>query len=197
MEILEKYAKVSDKLSKLNKEIKFLEGDSVVQEYRVLLTLREVVEKELASLYEEKREHEFEQCNHIWVHSNEKGKQESSEFCRCIKCGLNRGLLQNELGYLNYLIKEEQEMYDFMLKHVVYFTGIELNIACDYDLAKALYQRIKEKNPDIDDATISQYLENALADMNKIKVSPDRERIRAKRLLLDENFNRWQSKKVK
>ena len=88
-------------------------------------------------------------------------------------------------------------MYDFMLKHVVYFTGIELNIACDYDLAKALYQRIKEKNPDIDDATISQYLENALADMNKIKVSPDRERIRAKRLLLDENFNRWQSKKVK
>ena len=61
----------------------------------------------------------------------------------------------------------------------------------DLDLAKAIYSKIKESHPDIDDETARKYFEIALDNIRKIKVNDERKVSRAKRLSLSPKFNKW------
>ena len=76
-----------------------------------------------------------------------------------------------------------------------YNKGIHSNEICDIKLAKAIYSRIKETHPDIDDETARKYFEIALNDIRNIKVSEKRKINRAKRLSLGK-FNNWHVKDV-
>ena len=67
----------------------------------------------------------------------------------------------------------------------------DINIVCDKELAMALYKKIREYHPDIDDKTVIKYFEIALDDIRNIEVSDERKKSRAKRLGLRRDFNRW------
>ena len=69
--------------------------------------------------------------------------------------------------------------------------GVETEVACDLDLAQAIFSKIKEVHPDIDDTTAIKYFEIALDDIRNIKVSDERKVGRAKRLSLKPEFKRW------
>ncbi len=80
-----------------------------------------------------------------------------------------------------------------MLNHL---KGIKTNIDCDIDLARAIYARIKNAHPTIDDETAIKYLKIALNDIRNINVSNERKISRARRLSLNDDFNRWNARKI-
>ena len=81
-------------------------------------------------------------------------------------------------------------MYDFMYGGV-YRSGIDTKMFCDLDLAKAIYSKIREAHPNIDDETARKYFEIALDNIKNIKVSDERKTSRAKRLSLSLKFYKW------
>ena len=89
-----------------------------------------------------------------------------------------------------WLTLDQRIMYDFMISHSS-SRGINSNLLCDLDLAKAIYAKIKQVHPDIDDETATKFLKVALHNMRDIKVSDERKVSRAKRLSLKSNFNKW------
>ena len=68
---------------------------------------------------------------------------------------------------------------------------METKLVCNLDLAKAIYSKIKEAHPDIDDETARKYFEISLDDIRNIKVNDERKKSRAKRLSLNPDFNKW------
>lgn len=108
------------------------------------------------------RDEEYLSCNHIYISLN-------NDFNICMKCGLVK----------SFVLPPD------------YCDGIYTNILCDIELARAIYSKIKEAHPDIDDETATKYFKVALFDIRNIVVNKDREKSRAKRLSLNPKFNRW------
>ncbi len=77
------------------------------------------------------------------------------------------------------------------LKEQSFVNDADINTVCDRELAIALYKKIREYHPDIDDKTVIKYFEIALDDIRNIEVSDERKKSRAKRLGLSKDFNRW------
>ena len=71
------------------------------------------------------------------------------------------------------------------------YLGIDSNLLCDLDLAMAIYKKIKEVHPYIDDELAVKYLEASLHKIRNIEVSDERKENRAKRLSLKPDFNKW------
>ena len=112
-------------------------------------------------LYKQMKIDEYSFCNHIWVntlHDYDSFEGRSYNYHGCIKCGLDQRVF-----YLS-------EQYR------------------DLDLAKAIYSKIKEAHPDIDDETARKYFEIVLYNIRENKVSDER---KAKRLSLSPEFNKW------
>lgn len=85
-------------------------------------------------------------------------------------------------------------MYGYLKENCLYtLKGFETNIVCDLNLAQAIYSKIKQAHPNIDDETSMKYFETTLNDIRNIKVSEERKVSRAKRLSLHPNFTRWNS----
>ena len=72
-----------------------------------------------------------------------------------------------------------------------YRKGLISISSCNLQLAMAIYNKIIEKYPDIDDETALKYFEIALDNIRDIKVSSKRKRSRAIRLNLNPNFSNW------
>lgn len=197
MENLEKQLeRLEEESFKITKELNSLKENKFVKKYLELRTIDEKNMNERRYLYAEIRKNEIKQCNHIWVTSKIvydcfEGRSES--FFGCIKCGVNQTVLEKDPKYQS---TEEKIMYDYLREN--YCTkGIHSSMACDLDLGKALYLKIKEQHPDIDDETACKYFEIALDNIRDKKESQDRKNNRAKRLSLDKKFNRWNVSDIK
>ena len=122
--------------------------------------------------------------------------REEREY-KCIKCGLDPKCGLPRFGIKNLSLSSKvQIMTEYFRKNKRSFTESESDIVCDFNLARAIYFKIKESHPDIDDEKIVQYMKTALEDMRNIKVNEERKENRAKRLSLDSQFNRWDSDDV-
>lgn len=145
-------------------------------------------------LYQEMKKKEYECCKHILVYSeieHDMFEERTYRRCGCIKCGLNESVSS---GYGDFLPLSQKIMYDYISEHYLngYIRdGIEIKIACDLDLAQALYSKIKERHPDIGDDIVIKYFEIALDNMRNIRVSEERKINRAKRLSLNPQFKNW------
>ena len=157
------------------------------------------VDKDLASqrdyLYSQIKTKEYESCNHIWIRiPHDNGVFEDYNCCGCIKCGLDERVFNaiGGIGTDNYdqLTLDQQIIYDHM-KNRFSRGGTFLGIDCDFDLAKAIYSKVKEAHPDIDDKTAIKYLKSAFYNIVENKVSDERKENRAKRLSLSPDFNNW------
>ena len=139
---------------------------------------------------------EYKKCQHIWVY--DLYTSYNGSFCGCIKCGLDQSI--NDIIYTFgddvLLTEEEKIMYQFMKKNYVK-TGICSDTYCNLNLAKAIYKKIKENNPNISDKEALKYLEIALDNIRNIKVNETRQESRAKRLSLSPKFNRWAPNDIK
>ncbi len=144
---------------------------------------------EQLSLYRLMKEEEYNSCKHVLVYSridDDRHEGRSYKYSGCIKCGLDNSVLDSNKDYFSSL---EKIMYSSLIEQ--HLTGAHTKILCDLDLAQAIYSKIKQAHPNIDDETAIDYFKVALNDIRNIEVSDARQKNRAKRLSLGPNFRRW------
>lgn len=171
-----------------------LREDDRVKKYIELQSKNETLYNEQIALYQELKKEEYSSCNHILVYSEidyDRYEGRSYKSCGCIKCGLDGSVLSQSREYLPF---SQKIMYDYLRKNRL--RGKETNITCDLDLAHAIYSKVKEVHPDINDDTAIGYFEIALNNIRNTKVSEERKTNRAKRLSLGSKFKNWNASDV-
>lgn len=188
------YAELVEKRNKIIGKLKLLEQDEMVKKYIQLEEENKDLYDKQLSLYSLMKEEEYNSCKHVLVYSRidyDGYEGRSYEYSGCIKCGLDNSVLASNKGSFSF---DEKIMYSSLRKQ--YLTGTHTKILCDLDLAQAIYSKIKQAHPNIDDKTAIDYFTVALNDIRNIKVSDDRKVKRAKRLSLNSNFRRWTGQDV-
>ena len=186
--IRDDFSDIDKQYKKVEQEIWGLEEVSIVKKYIGLQKKKielEIKRKNLHSLMEYG---EYENCDHLWgISMDEYGEYD----CFCVKCGINDKVMRlSNRGKAEALSFDERVMASVLEEHD-YYDDSNINTICDKELAMAIYKKIKEHHPDIDDKTAVKYLEIALEDIRNIEVSEKRKKNRAKRLGLSHDFNRW------
>lgn len=182
------FSDIDKEYKKIEKEIWGLEELPIVKKYLDLQKKKTELEIRRKNLHGLMEYGEYENCNHLWgISMDEYGEYDYV----CVKCGLNyKSLRLTNRGKEDSLSFDERVMAS-VLKEQSFVNDADINLVCDKDLAMALYKKIKEHHPDIDDKTAVKYLEIALEDIRNIEVSEKRKKNRAKRLGLRHDFNRW------
>lgn len=196
MESLKKqYDQIISERKELIEQINVLAEDESVKKYFELCQQNDKLARQQKDLYKQIKVGEYSSCNHIWVntlHDYDSYEGRSYNYDGCVKCGLDQRVFHLMESYHSpdWLTLNQRIMYDYMRNHS-YKSGIDTNLLCDLDLAKAIYAKIKEVHPDIDDETAVKYLKVALHNIRDTKVSDERKVNRAKRLSLKPEFNKW------
>ncbi len=182
------FSDIDKEYRNIEKEIWGLEELPIVKKYIELQAKKNALATKRKNLYGLMKYGEYENCNHLWgISMDEYGEYDYV----CVKCGLNyKSLRLTNRGKEDSLSFDERVMAS-VLKDQSFVNSADINLVCDKDLAMALYKKIKEHHPDIDDKTAVKYLEIALEDIRNIEVSDERKKSRAKRLGLSKDFNRW------
>lgn len=191
----DKYNQVVSERKDIIDKINVLAENETVKEYFSLRQQNDELAREQNNLYKQIKVGEYSSCNHIWVntlHDYDSWEGRSYNYHGCVKCGLDKRVFHLMESYHSpdWLTLDQRIMYDFMRNHS-YGSGIDTNLLCDLDLARAVYAKIKEVHPDIDDETAVKYLKVALHNIRDTKVSDERKESRAKRLSLKSGFNKW------
>lgn len=191
----EKYKNITEKRISISKEIKELLETDVVKRYFELCRQDKNLANRQREVYENIKNEQYLKCNHIWVNTlkdydSYEGRTET--YCGCIKCGLDeRVIYMMEYNPDTSALTEDQKIMYRIINNTYYSKGIKTNIGCNLELGMAIYKRIKEIHPNIQDGLARKYFEIALDNIRNIKVSDERKKSRAKRLSLSENFNKW------
>lgn len=191
----DKYNQVVSERKDIIDKINVLSENETVKEYFSLRQQNDELAHEQNNLYKQIKVGEYSSCNHIWVntlHDYDSWEGRSYNYHGCVKCGLDKRVFHLMESYHSpdWLTLDQRIMYDFM-RNRSYGSGIDTNLLCDLDLARAVYAKIKEVHPDIDDETAVKYLKVALHNIRDTKVSDERKESRAKRLSLKSGFNKW------
>lgn len=189
-----KYEELKNQREKTIEELNQLREDDRVKRYIELQSKNENLYNEQIALYQELKKEEYSSCNHILVYSEidyDRYEGRSYKRCGCIKCGLDGSVSSQSREYLPF---SQKIMYDYLRKN--HLRGKETSITCDLDLAHAIYSKVKEVHPDIDDDTAIGYFEIALNNIRNTKVSEERKTNRAKRLSLGPKFKNWNASDV-
>ncbi|MCI9279232.1 MAG: hypothetical protein HFJ02_00335 [Bacilli bacterium] len=197
-QLKEKFDKITEQRGTIIDEIKRLKEDEKVKRYIALNEQNNNLYSKQLDLYQKMKTEEYGTCKHILVYSKrdyERYEGRTYLSCGCIKCGLDNSVLNYGRDYLS---GDREIMYDYLRKNVLggKLRGIETEIDCDLDLAKAIYSKIKKVYPIINDTTANYYFQAALHDIRNIKVSDNREMSRARRLSLNPKFKNWNSQEV-
>lgn len=96
---------------------------------------------------------------------------------------------------LDYIPKNHKNPEKYFRKDGSIIMLLVFNEDCDFNLATAIYLKIKENYPNIDDLTLKSYFEHALSDIQNTPVSDERKISRARRLALNSDFNNWNGRK--
>lgn len=208
LEKLESLEELHRQVSLAHKEIldkiNALQNNKNSKEYQNLKSLEEELYLRKVILYREYRNKQYSSCNHIWVDRIKAYDQldgKTHTYCGCIKCGLDGLVLYREdsTHLSDTFIGDFNIMYTFFKEHpnIQGTKGIDTGISCNFILARAIYQKIKEVHPDINDDTAIKYLNVALYFIRNKKVSEARKANRAKRLVLEKKFNKWDESAIK
>lgn len=194
--INKEYNDTVTKRNEVKRELFELEDNEIVKRYLELVDENEELEEQEKELYIELKKEEYISCKHLTVYSkmyHDCYEHRTYKNCACMKCGLDSTVLDYDKVFL---IDEEKAMYDILKNNEDKIFRNKTEVICDINLAKAIYQKIKEKHPGISDKLARKYFEIALDNIRNIKVSDERKESRAKRLNLEPKFNRWNAKDV-
>ncbi len=186
--IRDDFSDIDNEYKKIEQEIWGLEEVPIVKKYLGLQKKKSELATKRKNLYRLMKYGEYENCEHLWgLSMNEYGEYD----CFCVKCGINDKTMKlSNRGKEDSFSFDERVMASVLEEHD-YNDDSDINIVCDRELAMALYKKIREYHPDIDDKTVIKYFEIALDDIRNIEVSDERKKSRAKRLGLRRDFNRW------
>lgn len=171
-------------------EIENMKKNEFVSRFCALEEKSSVLYQKLASIYIQKKLEEYNSCNHLWVETT--GENYNPNYTMsigCMKCGVDTGLKKKNKP-LEEVSLEEQAIMEYS-KVGVNKSYDFVDIVCDLDLARAIFKRIDEQYPDLDNQTLAKYFLKALRDIREIKVSEERKKNRAKRLGLHKDFKSW------
>ena len=191
----DKYKKITEQRKNISIELKELLENESVKRYFELCNKDKNLAFQQREVYENIKNEQYLKCNHIWVNTlkdydSYEGRTET--YCGCIKCGLDeRVIYMMEYNPDCSALTEDQKIMYKIMNDGYYKKGINTNVNCNLELAMAIYKRIKEKYPNIQDGLARKYFEIALDNIRNIQVNDERKKSRAKRLSLNENFNRW------
>lgn len=196
------YEEILSRESKIIAEIDLLKTNEKVKRYLKLKEEISDLDNKRLEAYKDVKYQEYDSCNHRFIYfkiEHDRYEGRSYRSCGCIKCGLN-----TEAAYLrrDWLPYTQQIMHDYLNKkreEKIYIGAsgkADIDVVCDLDLAHAIYSRIKEVHPNIDDETAIKYFEIALDNIRNIKVSDERKENRAKRLSLYNGFRKWNKQDV-
>ena len=199
-ELKEKYDKITEERRKIIEEIKELEKDNNVKKYLESTKKNTELFEEQMLVYQNLKMEEYESCEHLMICTRidyDRIEGRSNRYYGCIKCKLDTSVSELRASDLKYFSLDKKVMYNYLDKSNIHYHIINDNeITCDLDLAHAIYTKIKENNPDIDDKTIVEYLKYALNDIRNTKVSEERKNNRIKRLSLNDGFKNWNARDV-
>ena len=169
MELKKQYDKLVSKRKIVLDELSLLEQDEEVKRYIALKEEDDKMQDTQAELYQQLKYAEYDSCNHILVSSKVtydalEGRKNYSYGC--IKCGLNEEVMDD---YLSLLTPEEEIMHNyFKMKATYVIPGVRTGYTCNLDLARAIYRKVVEANPDIDDETARTDINNFLNSCSKL-----------------------------
>lgn len=191
MKIKYLYDEVNSELCSVTSKLESLSKTETVQEFIELSKKKQVLTDKSLELYKAMKYAEYDSCHHIFVcskveHDSCEGRAYRSYSC--IKCGLDDSVSLQDPQHLPFDRKIMSDYLFSIYHNGASIHGIYTDIVCDIDLAKAMYLKIKEANPDIDDKTVIQYFNSALKNMKNIEVTKERQINRAKRLSLNNNL---------
>lgn len=191
----DKYKKITEQRKNISIELKELLENESVKRYFELCSKDKNLAFQQREVYENIKNEQYLKCNHIWVNTlkdydSYEGRTET--YCGCIKCGLDeRVIYMMEYNPDCSALTEDQKIMYKIINDSYYKKGINTNVNCNLELAMAIYKKIIEKYPNIQDGLARKYFEIALDNIRNIQVNDERKKSRAKRLSLNENFNRW------
>ena len=171
-----------DAVKKLEEVESYLE---LKKEYEYLKSLEE-------SKYTKMQYRKYMNCKHLFVCTNHyqdiKGNTSRRYFdFGCLKCGLNTLLTR----YNDRDLTLDEKINKSWCQNFSVNGRVSLNMDIDLELATAIYKKLKEKYPYIDEDRIIKYLEIAVDNMRNINVTEERKQSRIKRLNLSEDFYSW------
>ncbi len=191
-ELIELYQENEKMLLQIKRQLELLK-QSKSKEYFQLCNLQDNLNKKQQELFQKiKLGEQYSSCHHIWVyssieHDGHEGRK--YEYSSCIKCGLREEATERK----NYSL-EYQMMNAFFSHHRNFHNyngAIHTELLCELDLGRAIYSKIKEAHPNIDDKTAADYVAKSLYHIRNIKINEAREASRAKRLSLTPGFHEW------
>lgn len=197
-DLTENYAKIIEQRKEIITEMEKLEESEILKRYFYLKKKNESLYNEQLILFKNMKMKEYETCHHILIYSKmdyDRYEGRTYASCGCIKCGLDNSVLNKSR---DCLIGTQRIMYDYLKKNYLScdFGGIQTSILCDMDLAQAIYRKIKNTYPSIDDEKAVQFFKYALKNIRSSKVSDERKANRAKRLSLNPHFQKWNSSDI-
>lgn len=191
----QEYERIMKEKNEIQTQISSLENTDIIKQYLKLLEKNEELKQIQKSLYKKIKTEEYSSCNHLWVKTiiDYKNLKTKVHYCSCVKCGLDQSVI-SLINHGQNLLFEQQIMYNFLKENRLDIPNeIDSTIICDFELARALYNKIKENHPNIDDKTIQKYMEIALDNIRKNENNPKETENRIKRLSLKPNFKNWNS----
>jgi hypothetical protein len=192
-ELKNKREELSKKLNSDLSQIKILEADEKIINYKELLIEAKKNKEQLEELDFELDKEKMSSCSHIFITSKidkiwDGHRTDKYEYHSCIKCGLDTRYRSSD--YMTSWTPLTMAMEEIFKK--TRNNGIWLkDTSCHIDLAMAIYNGIKKAYPDISDEKAAVYFKASLNSIRTKEVTENVEKSRIKRLELQPSFKCW------
>lgn len=156
---------------KIKEELNQLKNEKFVKRYLLLQEKDRLLKQKENVLSNELLYHRFCSCKHILVYTEYEHDyfyKNTNRTFACVKCGLNSAVLKS---HKDFLTDENQVMYKYLVEHPFLETSIELKTSCNFNLAKKVFEKVREKYPNIKNEMLKKYFYVALKyNLDNIKI---------------------------
>lgn len=210
-ELINEKKEVLEDINKTCEQINELEKNSAVQEYLKLKKSIKELNRREENIQSDIDIEEILNCDHIFANeklnvlSEPKNGMIVKTLCssdlRCIKCGLHINWLRGDLYEKHYANSQVREIRMKAMKSKIaheYFRQNKLRSFnptsyLSVELALAIYARIIECNPGIDEVTAKVYFEHAMRNILKDNIPNEKHKDRVRRLDMYEYTDRYKN----
>ena len=188
---MQEYERIINLSNEIQTQIARLENTDLIKQYLELLHQNQKLLQKQKELYKKIKTEEYSSCDHLWIETitDYNFLKTPFHYCSCVKCGLDQGVVYL-INHGKPLSFEQTIMYNFLKKHNLDNPNqINSNIKCNFSLVIALYKKIEENHPNIDNITMQKYIQTALDSIRQNENDTQEKENRIKRLTLNPNFN--------
>ena len=175
---------VEEEKKLVDEQLELLFKSEDVKKYFELTAKQHKLRNTENELFKKIKNEEYDNCNHIWINISEDNNVLNKKIYGCIKCGLDKRVWYTSSP--TRLEIEQRAMYEYLRSCYYNKDGIQIDMPCEFELGKAIYKRIIETHPDIDDKTASIYLRAAIHNIKEKNKFKKRNNKLLKRLSLNQ-----------